>query len=174
MEQVYRYCLLRSAAAGTALLFAAGIANATDGYFQDGYGARQKALAGAGAADGRDATTISLNPAGLVNVPNEASASISVNKADRSVSVTGAPPAPFPTPPPIFPVLAVGTAVDSATFQPAVSAAASYRLDAHTGGPFLDVVGVALYTNASVSTEYPAVGQPLCARLASTATAPQV
>ena len=65
------------AASGLVLAVAGGLqlasrpAFATEGYFQYGFGARQKALAGAGVADGRDATTASLNPAGLVNAPVE-------------------------------------------------------------------------------------------------------
>ena len=89
MRKAYQHHLLRLAVAGLTAMLASGIAHVTDGYFQDGYGARQKALAGSGVADGRDATTISLNPAGLVNVPNEATASISINKADRAFTGSG-------------------------------------------------------------------------------------
>jgi long-chain fatty acid transport protein len=52
----------------TVISFAGGAAQATEGYFQYGYGARQGGLAGAGVADSRDAMALSLNPAGLVNV----------------------------------------------------------------------------------------------------------
>jgi len=51
--------------------FVSGQAQATEGYFQYGYGARQGALAGAGVADSRDAMSLSLNPAGLVDVGRE-------------------------------------------------------------------------------------------------------
>ncbi|MEI9900181.1 MAG: hypothetical protein WDN31_08700 [Hyphomicrobium sp.] len=52
-------------ALGTAL--ASHPARALEGYFQHGYGARHQALAGAGVADGRDATIAIINPAGLVH-----------------------------------------------------------------------------------------------------------
>ena len=59
--------------AGAAIsAFALGLgieaANATEGYFQNGIGARHKAFAGAGVADSRDATATTNNPAGLVHV----------------------------------------------------------------------------------------------------------
>jgi long-chain fatty acid transport protein len=44
---------------------------ATEGYFQNAIGAREKALAGAGVASSTDATAASLNPAGLVNVESQ-------------------------------------------------------------------------------------------------------
>ena len=47
---------------------AVGQAQATEGYIQYGYGARQGGLAGAGVADSRDAMALALNPAGLVDV----------------------------------------------------------------------------------------------------------
>ena len=56
---------------------------ATDGYFSYGFGARQKALGGAGVADGRDATTTSLNPAGLTNVGTEVSAAMTIFSPSR-------------------------------------------------------------------------------------------
>ena len=55
------------AAAG---LMATG-AMATDGMFGNGTGARNKALAGAGVANEKDATAMSLNPAGLVHSENQ-------------------------------------------------------------------------------------------------------
>jgi len=60
-------------------------ASATEGYFQNGYGARQKALAGAGAADSRDATAAALNPAGLVHVGTEASIAASLFSPHREI-----------------------------------------------------------------------------------------
>jgi long-chain fatty acid transport protein len=57
----------------TVISFAGGAAQATEGYFQYGYGARQGGLAGAGVADSRDAMALSLNPAGLVDVGRQSS-----------------------------------------------------------------------------------------------------
>jgi len=61
----------------------AGEALATDGYFQYGYGARQKGLAGAGVADSRDATAIALNPAGLVHVGDQLAFSVTAFSPHR-------------------------------------------------------------------------------------------
>jgi len=66
-----------------------GAAQATEGYFQYGYGARQGGLAGAGVADSRDAMSISLNPAGLVDVPREFQLGGSLFMPYRSYSATG-------------------------------------------------------------------------------------
>ncbi len=74
-----------------ALIFfsAAAPAIAADGYFQNGIGARSKALAGSGVADGTDATAISLNPAGLVNAGNEIAVALSALNYHRGYSSTG-------------------------------------------------------------------------------------
>lgn len=61
-------------------------AYATDGYFMDGYGASQTALAGAGVAYSQDAMAISLNPAGLVNVDDQTVAGIALFWPSRSYS----------------------------------------------------------------------------------------
>jgi len=79
-----------SAAAFLALAsFAAGEAQATEGYFQYGYGARQGGLAGAGVADSRDAMALSLNPAGLVHVGRQWQFGASIFMPYRSYTATG-------------------------------------------------------------------------------------
>lgn len=67
----------------TPLLTLPNQANATEGYFQNGYGARDKALAGAGVADSRDATAIANNPAGLANVDDQTAVSLSLFSPQR-------------------------------------------------------------------------------------------
>lgn len=132
--------LLRSFAIGAmtiapALLLTTTSADATDGYFQHGFGARQKALGGAGVADGRDATTTSLNPAGLVHSGNEVSAAVSWFNPHRG----------FDAP------LSFGS-VDSLQedfFVP--NFAASYHL---APGSIVDVVGVTVYGNGGLNTNY--------------------
>ena len=81
--------LVGLSASALLLLSAAVPAFAADGYFQDGIGAREKALAGAGVADGADATAISLNPAGLTNVGNEMAVAVSALNYHRGYSSTG-------------------------------------------------------------------------------------
>jgi long-chain fatty acid transport protein len=64
-------------------------AQATEGYFQYGYGARQGALGGAGVADSRDAMALSLNPAGLVDVDRQWQLGASLFMPYRSYTATG-------------------------------------------------------------------------------------
>jgi long-chain fatty acid transport protein len=64
---------------------------ATEGYFQHGYGARHKALGGAGVADTRDATALSINPAGLIDAGNNFTGSISLFSPDRGFTGSGGP-----------------------------------------------------------------------------------
>jgi len=60
-----------------ALVTASTTAFAAEGYMQNGIGAREKALAGAGVANSTDATAAALNPAGLTNVGNQLTTSTS-------------------------------------------------------------------------------------------------
>ena len=125
-------------------------ASATEGYFQHGYGARSKALAGAGAADSRDATAVSLNPAGLVHVGTELSAAVSWFSPIRDFEGEGFPDFGF-TP--------SGT-VDSMQedfFIP--NMAGNYRM---APGSIVDVVGFAVYGNGGMNTNYPDVANPAC------------
>jgi len=73
------------------LISVAGGAGATEGYFQYGYGARQGALGGAGVADSRDAMSISLNPAGIVDVGRQFQIGASLFAPFRSYNATGTP-----------------------------------------------------------------------------------
>lgn len=71
------------AIAATAVLSFAAPASATEGYAAIGFGARHKALGGAGVADSRDATAAALNPAGLVHVGDEFVFSVSAFNPER-------------------------------------------------------------------------------------------
>lgn len=62
-----------------------------DGYFLIGYGPRQKALAGAGAADQRDAMALSVNPAGFVGLERQFALGITAVNGDRGYKTTGFP-----------------------------------------------------------------------------------
>ncbi len=70
-----------------AVFFAAGVvfcltglqtAEATEGMFQHAYGLRHKGLAGAGVAAVEDATGISINPAGLVDIGDQFNLGLSI------------------------------------------------------------------------------------------------
>lgn len=67
----------------------AGSALATEGYFQNGYGARQAGLAGAGVADSRDAMALSLNPAGIVGIGQQFQMGLSIFMPYRGYEATG-------------------------------------------------------------------------------------
>jgi long-chain fatty acid transport protein len=82
----------RAAAAGAlavALTTGAPSARATEGYFLEGYGAREKALAGAGVADSRDPLALSNNPAGLVDVGHQYTGGLTAFSPDRGYTTTG-------------------------------------------------------------------------------------
>lgn len=64
---------------------------ALDGYFLVGYGPRQKALGGAGAADGRDAMAASVNPATIVGLDRQFAAGITAVLAHRGYRTEGRP-----------------------------------------------------------------------------------
>ncbi|MCC0008064.1 MAG: outer membrane protein transport protein [Hyphomicrobiaceae bacterium] len=85
----FRTSIFALAAISAASIGAAVPAAATEGYSAIGFGAREKALAGAGVADSRDATAASLNPAGLVHVGDEITMSVSAFSPRRSFSTDG-------------------------------------------------------------------------------------
>lgn len=68
---------------------AMGSASATEGYFQNGYGARQQGLAGAGVADSRDAMALSLNPAGIVGLGQQLQVGVSLFMPFRGYDAVG-------------------------------------------------------------------------------------
>ncbi len=120
-------------------------AQATEGYFQHGYGARHKALGGAGVADSRDSTAISLNPAGLVHSGNEVTAAVSAFSPRREFE--GGPAGGFTFTP-------AGTVESDTNWFAVPNLAASYRL---APNPFVDVIGVSVYGSGGMNTDYPAV-----------------
>ena len=80
---------LASAAALTVALTAPSLA--ADGYFLIGYGPRQKALGGAGVADSRDAMSLSINPAGLVDLERQMQLGLTALLPERGYSTDGLP-----------------------------------------------------------------------------------
>lgn len=120
---------------------------ALEGYFQHGYGARHKALGGAGVADGRDATVAALNPAGLVNVPSETIFGLGVFSPTREVDGAGPPG-----------LTASGHTESDKMYFPVPNSATSYRLGPN---PFADVVAISFYGNGA-NTSYPAMARPDC------------
>jgi long-chain fatty acid transport protein len=82
---------LIAASIGAALVGSvlAGPAQATEGYFSHGFGARNSALAGAGIADSRDAMAIAVNPAGLVDVDRQFTSATTLFSPNREYTATG-------------------------------------------------------------------------------------
>jgi long-chain fatty acid transport protein len=80
------------AALGVGLMMLPALtANATEGYFQNGSGARHKALAGAGVADTRDSTALAINPAGIIGVGRQLNVGVTVFSPRRSFTGSGEP-----------------------------------------------------------------------------------
>jgi long-chain fatty acid transport protein len=125
-----------------ALIASGHTSQATEGYFQYGYGARQKALAGAGVADGRDATSASLNPAGLVHAPVELDIAGTVFSPSRGFTGSGDPGF---TPD--------GNHDSHSNYFLVPNLAFTYR---NHGLSFIDVIGVTVYGNGGMNTDYPA------------------
>ena len=118
-------------------------ANATEGYFANGIGARHKALAGAGAADSRDVTATTNNPAGLVHAPDEAAISASLFSPLRGF--TGSAPNPFPG-------FTTGGKVESKSEYfviPNIAISKSFQ-----GNPLFDVLGFSISGNGGMNTDY--------------------
>ena len=139
---------------GSAALLAAtvstltfGTASATEGYFSNGFGARQKALAGAGVADSRDATAGALNPAGLTHVyGTEIDFSVSAFAPVRGYS---GDPGPGLTPTGAF------ESGREFFFIPNVA----WSSDAYKNSLF-DVVGISLVGNGGMNTAFS--GNSIC------------
>lgn len=130
-------------AALAASLLASTAAQATDGYFANGIGARHKALAGAGVADGRDATSASLNPAGIVRADNELDISASLFMPFREF--TGSGPNPFPgfTP--------GGTVESDRNVFIIPNIARNWKT---AGNPYFDAVTLSMSGNGGMNTTY--------------------
>ncbi|MEF3366122.1 outer membrane protein transport protein [Methylocystis sp. 9N] len=87
-KMTWRHLLLLLTTLG---LLAPGSSFGADGYFLIGYGPRQKALAGAGAADQRDAMALSVNPAGIVGLERQFQLGLTAINGDRGYRTTGFP-----------------------------------------------------------------------------------
>ena len=71
MSKAYSLTASLSSVAVATLILAGTAAQATEGYFQLGYGARQSAMGGGGVADSRDAMALALNPAGIAGLDGQ-------------------------------------------------------------------------------------------------------
>ncbi|TBW35540.1 hydrocarbon degradation protein [Siculibacillus lacustris] len=122
-----------------ATLAVAGPAAATEGYFQTGYGTVQKGQAGAGVAHPEDATSLAVNPAGLVDVGNQINTAFTLFSPRRQVEVTGGG------------FVATGTTTSRNDWFALPNVAYSRQIDGQSAW------GVALYGNGGMNTTWPAV-----------------
>ena len=91
MTYTHKHAARSVVAASLIAGLSAGAANATEGFFQNGFGAREKAMAGAGVANGTDATSAALNPAGIVHAQDEFDSSTSLFMPFREFTGGAAP-----------------------------------------------------------------------------------
>ena len=139
----YRTILSRLAMTAAAVCVFAVPSEATEGYSAIGFGARTKALAGAGVADSRDATAGSLNPAGLVHVGDEIDVSMSVFSPRRGFDTSNGP----------GPFLPANSSIDSDRdyfFIPNVAwSTRAFK------NPLFDVMAFNMVGNGGMNTSYP-------------------
>ncbi len=127
-------------AAATAILVGvmASQAQATEGMFQHAYGLRHKALAGAGVASVEDATGISINPAGLVDVGDQFNMGVSFFMPFREYTASGTV------------VIEPGTHKSDGNFYPAPTLAYVRQIDADSTFAF------SIFGNGGMNTTYKA------------------
>jgi long-chain fatty acid transport protein len=122
-------------AAAIAGLLAAGTANATNGYFSEGYGVVAEGVAGATTALSLDSLTIASNPAGLAGLGTRVDLGLDVFAPRRGATITqGGGSASF-------------DGNDTATFY-IPSLGYSHALAQHWAW------GIALYGNGGLNTDY--------------------
>ncbi|WP_161958670.1 OmpP1/FadL family transporter [Ferruginivarius sediminum] len=141
-----RIARLIAGVAGAFALAGAGGAQATNGYFQHGYGTASKALAGAGAALSLDAVAPSVNPAGIAFLGNRVDFGLTAFNPERSVDVEGAPTQPAN-------LLTPGKVESDRPWFPIPNGGITYRVDDRLA------LGLALYGNGGINTDYPAFGR---------------
>ena len=126
------------------LALVAGVVAATpglaaEGYMQDGIGARNKALAGAGVASSTDATAASLNPAGLTGVETQVDTATSFFNMRGGFSSVGSGG-----------LTADGSHTSQKDWLVIPNFAATWRVN----WGFADAIAITAYGNGGVMTRY--------------------
>ncbi|MDE2578246.1 MAG: outer membrane protein transport protein [Hyphomicrobiales bacterium] len=116
---------------------------ATEGYFQAGYGTVQKGVAGAGVANPADAMAMSINPAGIVDLPQMATIGVSAFMPFRGYTAVG--------PGFIAPGGASGSLNSNSNFFVMPNGAYVSPIDRDSAW------GVAVFGNGGMNTNYPNV-----------------
>ncbi|HXW73071.1 MAG TPA: outer membrane protein transport protein [Methylocella sp.] len=132
----WRIAQIVTIAAALGLAVQPNDARATEGYFNTGYGAIQKSLAGAGVADSEDATALAINPAGLVDVGQQFNGSITSFMPTREYTASGTQ------------FIAPGTVQSGHGLFPIPTFAYSQQIDGESA------FGVAAYGNGGLDTSY--------------------
>jgi len=117
---------------------------ATNGYFSHAYSTKSSGLAGAGVALPEDAMASATNPAGLVWVGQAMDVGAAIFSPHRQFTVTGTP-----NPPPAF-SLQPGTVESDKNYFLIPHFGVNWMIDANSS------VGVAVYGNGGMNTDYPA------------------
>ncbi|MGF1643107.1 MAG: OmpP1/FadL family transporter [Thiotrichales bacterium] len=137
-------------AVGT-LMAASGAANATNGYAMHGIGTKAKGMAGAGAAFPQDTLSMGTNPAGAVTLGGRIDAGLALFNPNRNYTVTG-----FPSGNPgTFGLNPRNTDSDSELF-----AVPEFGYNRMLGSD--RSVGVAVFGNGGMNTDYPGFANMFC------------
>lgn len=123
-----------------------GTAHATEGYFLNGTSVRDKGVAGAGTADPVDPLILANNPAGIAEIDSQIEIGVSLFMPRRQFTGSGGPGF---TP--------SGTVESGSNFFPLPAAGISYKLDDRSA------VGLAIFGNGGLNTNYGAPANPACA-----------
>ncbi len=113
---------------------------ATEGMFSNGSGARHRAMAGAGVADGNDASSIALNPASIAKVGNEVNISVTLFNPDRDATFD-------PDGAGAFPAFNFNSAINWFAIP---NMAINYRLNSD----YVDSIGLSVSGNGGMNTSY--------------------
>lgn len=141
---------LSLAVAMAAGLAVPGLALATNGYFAHGYGTQTKGLAGAGVAFSQDSLAAATNPAGMVLVGERFDIGIAAFSPIREYTASGTS---GPQPPPAF-NLANGTVESDNELFFIPHLGYNWMLDKNNS------IGVSVYGNGGMNTEYKAAKTP--------------
>ena len=160
MRKVVNKSLLAIAVSG---ILVSPAVNATNGYFSHGFSTKEKGLAGAGTAYSQDSMAAATNPAGMAFVGERMDIGLQLfSPSPRSYTVTGTPLPPPPAPG-SNPAVPFGSAINA---QPGVeyesdndfflipSFGYNWQLNSDS------TVGVSVYGNGGMDTEYPAASTP--------------
>jgi long-chain fatty acid transport protein len=140
-------------------LFTSSAAFATNGYFSHGYSTKEKGLAGAGTAYSQDAMAAATNPAGMAFVGERMDLGLQLfMPSPRGYTVTGNPVAPGSDP--NAPFGSFINAVPGTTYESDndwfLIPHFAYNWQLNTDS----TVGVSVYGNGGMNTEYPAGSTP--------------